>query len=283
MASYHGLTRSLVGFKLSVVAPRSRHQIIISIVAACLVILLPTSPTLGQLKLPLQDWLDSNLLAIEVPLSEFCKRTVYTPLQRLVTSVKARGVHILLMIPQGKIIGRRCSQPGRVLEARERQLQRWNDWPYSPFQLAQVCMCNFAERHSDFHCKYYVGATFALPQLSGGNRCAKPVACQLAPHTPAGIQQGLCGVIADCSHALLPLLGGTGSQLAEGPSDNSACGALTEGYTRECARTQQCRIPPEHVAASQAHRDDILPSHGGASADTRLAIRSTEPKLETES
>ena len=36
--------------------------------------LLPVHPTIGQVRSPLQDWLDSDLLVIEVPMLEFGKK-----------------------------------------------------------------------------------------------------------------------------------------------------------------------------------------------------------------
>ena len=85
-------------------APRSRLQVLNSEFAEHLVSLLPLQPTLGEVKSPLEDWLVSDLLVIEVPVLEFGKESVHNALQRL--AIRARALqqsiwqrpHIMLVV-----------------------------------------------------------------------------------------------------------------------------------------------------------------------------------------
>ena len=76
---------------LSIMAPRSRLKVLNSEFAETLVSLLPLQPTLGQLKSPLEDWLKSDLLVIEVPVLEFGKESVHNALQRLAIRARSQG------------------------------------------------------------------------------------------------------------------------------------------------------------------------------------------------
>ena len=66
---------------LSVLAPRSRLKVMNSEFANCLVSLLPTIPTLGQVTPFRPEWLRSNLLAVEVPMLEFGKANIHNAIQ----------------------------------------------------------------------------------------------------------------------------------------------------------------------------------------------------------
>ena len=66
--------------------------------ADTLVSLLPLQPTLSQMKSPLEDWLRSDLLVIEVPVLEFGKESVHNAIQRLVIRARSQGPRILLVV-----------------------------------------------------------------------------------------------------------------------------------------------------------------------------------------
>ena len=79
-------------------APRSRLEVLNSEFAETLVSLLPLHPTLSQVKSPLEDWLMSDLLVIEVPVLEFGKESVRNALQRLAIRVRSQGPRVMLMV-----------------------------------------------------------------------------------------------------------------------------------------------------------------------------------------
>ena len=81
-------------FTLSVMAPRSRLEVLNSEFAETLRSLLPVHPTLCQVKSPLEDWLVSDLLVIEVPVLEFGKEAVHNALQRLAIRARPQGPEI---------------------------------------------------------------------------------------------------------------------------------------------------------------------------------------------
>ena len=114
---------------LSIMAPRSRLKVLNSEFAETLVSLLPLQPTLGQLKSPLEDWLMSDLLVIEVPVLEFGKESVHHALQRLAIRSRTQGPNVMLVVtprsPTGSE-GRRT--PLRAEHNMERQIRRWNEW-----------------------------------------------------------------------------------------------------------------------------------------------------------
>ena len=66
--------------------------------ADTLVSLRPLQPTLSQMKSPLEDWLKSDLLAIEVPVLEFGKESVHNVIQRLAIRARSQGPRILVMV-----------------------------------------------------------------------------------------------------------------------------------------------------------------------------------------
>ena len=79
-------------------APRSCLKVLNSEFAETLVSLLPLYPTLSHLKSPLEDWLMSDLLVIEVPVLEFGKESVHNALQRLVIRARSQGPHVMLVV-----------------------------------------------------------------------------------------------------------------------------------------------------------------------------------------
>ena len=81
--------------------------------AETLVSLLPLQPTLSQLKSPLEDWLMSDLLVIEVPVLEFGKAAVHNALQRLAIRLKARGPHVMLVVTPRSGASQRRAQHGK--------------------------------------------------------------------------------------------------------------------------------------------------------------------------
>ena len=91
-------------------APRSRLKVLNSEFGEAVVSLLPLQPTLGQLKSPLEDWLKSDLLVIEVPVLEFGKAAVHNALQRLAIRLKARGPHVMLVVTPRSPTGSEASR-----------------------------------------------------------------------------------------------------------------------------------------------------------------------------
>ena len=79
-------------------APRSRLKVLNSEFAETLVSLLPLQPTLSQMKSPLEDWLRSDLLVIEVPVLEFGKESVHNVIQRLAIRARSQGPRVLLVV-----------------------------------------------------------------------------------------------------------------------------------------------------------------------------------------
>ena len=162
-------------------APRSRLKVLNSEFAETLVSLLPVHPTLSQLKSPLEDWLASDLLVIEVPVLEFGKEAVHNALQRLAIRARSQGPEIMLVVtprsptaatsrsrlPGASSSMRRscCSTwtPSRGEHNAERPIRRWNEWMSCPFQLEGLCSCRFAEDGKEMHSLYYVGTSFPLP------------------------------------------------------------------------------------------------------------------------
>ena len=128
-------------FALSLLAPRSRLKVLNSVFAEDLVSLLPTQPTISQVKSPPQDWLDSDLLAIEVPMLEFGKEEVHLPLQRVALKLKSLGVKLLLIVTPRGHSGKWGPTPAGK-HAAERPIRSWNEWLCCPFQLEPVCSCS---------------------------------------------------------------------------------------------------------------------------------------------
>ena len=83
---------------LSIMAPRSRLKVLNSELAESLISHLPVHPTLSQLESPLEAWLASDLLVIEVPVLEFGKAAVHNALQRLTIRAKSQGPHVMLSL-----------------------------------------------------------------------------------------------------------------------------------------------------------------------------------------
>ena len=102
-------------------APRSRLTVLNSEFAETLVSLLPLQPTLGQLKSPLEDWLKSDILVVEVPVLEFGKELVHNALQRLVIRAKAQGPHVMLVVTPRTPTG---SERSRTLQRGEHNMER---------------------------------------------------------------------------------------------------------------------------------------------------------------
>ena len=222
---------------------------LVSEFASCLTSYLPTSPIIGLVKSPLQEWIDSDLVVIEMPLLEFGKTANHLELQRLTNRLAQLGVKVLLVItPQRESIRRRRLDRREQPDDVERPIRKWNDWPYSPLQLQQVCLCNLSAGSSNQHIRYYAGATFEMSgSVVGG--CLAPADPSLAPNTPDGVQQGLCGLIRYVSY----VLGG------KAECDPPRLVGEQSGF----------RSTPGHIAAPLVHRD--FSPVGGASADTRLA------------
>ena len=123
-------------FTLSVMAPRSRLKVLNSEFAETLNSLLPLHPTLCQLKSPLEDWLASDLLVIEVPVLEFGKEIVHNALQRLIIRAKSQGPHVMLVVTPRSPTGSEAHRtPSRGEHNMEIPIRRWNEWMSCPFQL----------------------------------------------------------------------------------------------------------------------------------------------------
>ena len=88
-------------------APRSRLKVLNSELAETLVSLLPLHPTLSQVKSPLEDWLLSDLLVIEVLVLEFGKESVHNALQRLAIRARSQGPRVMLMVTPSVAYGLR--------------------------------------------------------------------------------------------------------------------------------------------------------------------------------
>ena len=109
------------------------------------------------------------------------------------------------------------------------------------------------------HTWYDVGTSFPAPWSKPGwteVSCGKPAVRPSVAHLPAGVKQGLCGIIRYVSHALKERLDSHIPRLETGTEYESA----EDGYVGQL---------PRHVAASLGHGGDT-PTVGGASADTRL-------------
>ena len=184
--------------------PRSRPKVLNSEFADTLNSLRPLQPTLSQMKSPLEDWLKSDLLEMEVPVLEFGKESVHNVIQRLAIRARSQGPRVLLVITPRSPTGSdgRC----RGEHNAERPIRRWNEWMSCPFQLKRVCSCRFADKGEGVHTWYYVGASFPAPWDEPGwseGSCAKPAMRPSVAHTPLGVKQGLCGIIRYVSHALM--------------------------------------------------------------------------------
>ena len=242
-------------------APRSRLKVLNSEFAEDLVSLLPLQPTLGEVKSPLEDWLVSDVLVIEVPVLEFGKESVHNALHRL--AIRARALqqsmwqrpHIMLVVTPRTSTG----SEGHRTQSRgeynmERPIRRWNVWMSCPFQLKGFCSCRFADDGKGVHTRYYVGTSFTAPwDEPGWNEgfCEKPAMRPSAAHLPMGVKQGLCEIIRYASHALQVRSDSHIPRLVSTEGDD--VGQL-----------------PMHVAAPLGH-GGLNPTVGGASADTRLA------------
>ena len=110
--------------------------------------LLPVYPTIGQVRSPLQDWLDSDLLVVEVPMLEFGKTEIHLALQRLILCCKQEGPHLVLVATpraSSKSALRRKSSGEQIRNSAERPVRRWNEWMHCPFQLNEVCTCSLTQ------------------------------------------------------------------------------------------------------------------------------------------
>ena len=109
------------------------------------------------------------------------------------------------------------------------------------------------------HTWYYVGTSFPAPWSKPGwieVSCGKPAVRPSVAHLPAGVKQGLCGIIRYVSHALKERLD---SHIPRLVSDCEV-GNPRDGYVGQL---------PRHVAAPLGH-GGVTPTVGGASADTRF-------------
>ena len=145
-------------FTLSVMAPRSCLKVLNSEFAETVRSLLPVHPTLCQLKSPLEDWLASDPLVIEVPVLEFGKEAVHNALQRLAIRARTQGPEIMLVVtprsptaatsrsrlPGASSSMRRscCSTwtPSRGEHNAERPIRRWNEWMSCPFPAGRTLL-----------------------------------------------------------------------------------------------------------------------------------------------
>ena len=233
--------------------------------------LLPVYPTIGQVRSPLQDWLDSDLLVIEVPMLEFGKAEIHLALQKLTLCCRQEGPHLVLVVtPRAmtKSAYRRKTSGKQIRNSMERPVRRWNEWMYCPFQLEEICTCKLMQSETKQHMTYYVGSTFSAPMFQPGlveagtcdaPACSRPVVA----HTPLGVQSGLCVIIR---YAFRALIEHTGAQfvprLCESGDD------VDTGVS-----TSRCAAAP-------------LPQRGinrlgvGASADTRLADSRIDPEAQ---
>ena len=150
-----------VNCSFSILAPRSRLKVFNSEFAETLVSLLPLQPTLSQMKSPLEDWLRSDHLVIEVPVLEFGKESVHTVIQRLAIRARSQGPRILLVVTPRSPTG--SDRRSRGEHNMQMPIRRWNEWMSCPFQLKKVCSCRFADKGEGVHTWYYVGASFPAP------------------------------------------------------------------------------------------------------------------------
>ena len=204
------------------------------------------------MKSPSEDWLNADLLAIEVPVLEFGKESVHSVVQRLANRACSQGPHVLLVITPRSPTGSDGRSRGE--HSAERPIRRWNEWMRCPFQLKKICSCRLADNGEGVHTCYYVGASFPAlwdePDWSEGS-CAKLAMRPSVAHTPLGVKQGLCGIIRYASHALKER---SSSYIPRLESPEDGCGGQL----------------PRHGAAPLGH-GGLNPIVGGASADTRLA------------
>ena len=220
--------------------------------ADTLVSLRPLQPTLSQMKSPLEDWLKSDLLVIEVLVLELCKESVHHALQRLVIRARSQGLRILLFVTPRSPTGSERRTRGE--HSMERPIRRWNDWMSCAFELKGFCSCRFADKDEGVHTLYYVGTSFPAPWDEPGwieGSCARPAVRSSVAHTPLGVNQGLCGIIRYASRALKERFGSHIPRLE----------SSEDGYVEQL---------PRHGAAPLGH-GGLNPIVGGASADTRLA------------
>ena len=87
------------GIKLSALVPRSRLKLINSEFANDLYHLSPIFPTIEQVKSPPQDWYDSSLVVMEVPMLELGKKDTHLALQRqIIRLLAARGPSVHMIV-----------------------------------------------------------------------------------------------------------------------------------------------------------------------------------------
>ena len=127
--SYKPSLRPTKASALSVLAPKSRLEVLNSVCAADLISLLPTYPTICQVKSPLQDWLNSDLLVIEVPILELGKEETHLAAQRLILKCRSLGLRAMLIVTPRRAPSPRNRRAATSLESADRPIRRWNQWP----------------------------------------------------------------------------------------------------------------------------------------------------------